>query len=523
MKRLSTFLFLVMLSTSLAAQINQHVDLLWEYDRGDDRYSGSWVFVGPDGTEYALLGAKTGTAVYDLDQPGVELGFIPGPNSNWREITVVGHHAYVVTEGAGPGSGLQVIDLSGLPNGIELVTTFDATFTRGHIIQKAIFEETPYVFVCGTTTTQGVHIIDISDPANPEEVGLYQPGYYIHDCHVRGNRLYAAAFYEGQLDVVDISDPTAPQLTLTIPDPGANTHSCSTNEDETMLFLADEQDGLPGRIFDIADLEDPQELSQYTAEPSSLVHNPYIVGDLCFITHNTEGLRVVDIADPALPLEVGFYDTYDGPSGGFSGLWSACPYLPSGRIIGGDRHRGLMVWEFNNTFAARIYGQVVDAVSGNPIPDAEVLLNDTDTLLLDGQATFGKALLPGNFQLTATATGYLPYQNDLELIGKDSIFITIALSPPVNGVAQLQQSSPKWQFVPNPAAAGLPIEISGLVAHQTFDIHVLDLLGQVRLTSLQVADPFGMVTLPPLQSGVFQVVLTNTNLNFVESQLLMVR
>ena len=118
---------------------------------------------------------------------------------------------------------------------------------------------------------------------------------------------------------------------------------------------------------------EPVEVATYTANEASLVHNPYVRGDFCFLSHNTEGLRVLDITDPEVPVEVAYYDTYDGPSGGFKGLWSACPYFPSGKIIGGDRTEGLFVWTFNETYGARIYGTVVDSVSQEPIFASNVM------------------------------------------------------------------------------------------------------------------------------------------------------
>jgi len=334
--RLLTFACLLLLYTFAGAQDALNVNLFGQYNPGDGRASGSWSYVGANGTEYALLGAQTGTAVVEISSNGdlTERAFIPGPPSNWREITVVGDHAYVVTEGnANPHPGMQVIDLSGLPQDAALVETYNTHFNRGHIIQKDIFQEQPYVFVCGTTTTSGVHIIDISDPVNPQQVGLYQPGYYIHDCHVRGEILFAAAFFEATMDILDISDPANPVLLNRMPYPGGNTHSMTTTLDMNYLFLCDEQDGLVARMYDISDLTEPVQVATYTANIQSLVHNPYIRGDFMFITHNTEGLRVLDIADPEVPVEVGYYDTYAGQSGGFSGLWSACPYLPSGKTI----------------------------------------------------------------------------------------------------------------------------------------------------------------------------------------------
>jgi hypothetical protein len=172
--------------------------------------------------------------------------------------------------------------------------------------------------------------IDVSNPESPQEVGVYQPGYYIHDCHIRGDILYACAFFNQTVDIVDISDKSAPQLITTLPDPGVSTHSCSTSPDQNFLFLADESDGFPGRIFDISDLENITEVATYTANDSSLVHNPYIRGDLVFISHNTEGLRVVDFADPNIPVEVGYYDTFDGVERGLQRLVVSLSLFPLG-------------------------------------------------------------------------------------------------------------------------------------------------------------------------------------------------
>ena len=227
------------------AQDNLNVSLYAQYNRGDGRASGCWYYAAPDGKEYAILGAQTGTAIIRIDGPNnlEEVGFVPGYSSNWREVTVVGQQAYVVTEGSGsPHYGMQVIELGQLPDTAFLLNSYSATFGRGHIIQKDIFEEAPFVYVCGTSTTQGVHIIDVSNPAAPQQVGLYQPGYYIHDCHVRGDLLFAAAFYEGTVDIVDISDKSNPTLLYRLDDPAGKTHSVSTTEDMQYLFLADEQD-----------------------------------------------------------------------------------------------------------------------------------------------------------------------------------------------------------------------------------------------------------------------------------------
>lgn len=450
-------LFLYFFNLLLPHSISQtswNVDLFGHADRGDGRYSGSWCYVAPDGSEYALLGAKTGTAAYSIDDPDhiEELGFVPGPVTNWREITAIGHYAYVVTDVQGTGHSMQVIDLSYLPDSLHLVTKYTETFTDGHIIQKAIGSEEPYVYVMGTSTTQGVHILDVSDPANPLEIGLYAPGYYIHDAHIRGNLLFGAAFYEGFVDIVDITDKTNPFLIGRIEYQGGNTHSSSTTEDGKYLILADEHDGYPARIFNITDIENPIEVAQYTANSASLVHNPYIRGDYAFISHNTEGLRVLDIADPELPVEIGYYDTWPGPSGGFSGLWSACPYFPSGKIIGGNRTDGLYIWTFNNARAARIYGLVTDSLTTLPLTGATVkILPAAETLNTDLNGNFKKGMLAGTYSLEVSAPGYQTRYLDIVLAQGDSLWLEIPLSGEnVNSVKEKKEAVKRLNVFPNP-------------------------------------------------------------------------
>ena len=463
-------LSILVLALTATAQNALNVELFAQYNRGDGRASGSWSYVAPDGSEYAVLGAQTGTAIVQIDDPNDirEVGFVPGYSSNWREVTVVGDYAYVVTEGSGaPHYGMQVISLTQLPDTAFLLTDYSDTFGRGHIIQKDIFSEEPFVYVCGTQTTSGVHIIDVTDPANPVQAGLYQPGYYIHDCHVRDTLLFAAAFYNGTIDIVSIADKSNPRLIASIDDPGGNTHSFSTTDQLDYLFVADEQDGLPGRIFNIEALDNPREVATWTANATSLVHNPYIRGDFAFISHNTEGLRVLDIADPAVPVEVGYYDTYSGPSGGFHGLWSAFPYFPSGKIIGGNREDGLYVWTFNNTRAGRFYGQVVDSLSGAPIFNAAVQVDETQEFFTsDMQGEFKGGYLPGTYNLQVFANGYPVKTVSIILTEGSQEQLVIELAPEVNSTEDFGQEAPSIELAPNPVGEHTTVRLKNkLQAH----------------------------------------------------------
>lgn len=453
----------ILLNFNINAQDKLNIELHSSYKTDEERYSGSWYYIDELGNEYGLVGGKDGTSIVEL--VGIDetegKAFIPGPSSNWREITVLGDYAYVTTEGGADTVGMHVIDLSPLPTGTPyLLTEYKTTFQKGHIIQRDIYSEDPYVYVIGTSATQGVHILDVSNPAAPLEVGLYQPGYYIHDAHINGDLMFCAAFSEAQFDVVDISDKTNPVLINTIEDPGTNTHSSWLTEDKKYLFSADESDGFVGRIFNVEDLEDVFEVAQYTANIESLVHNPYIRGDYAYISHNTEGLRIVDIADPTCPVEVGYYDTFEGPSGGFSGLWSACPFMPSGKILGGDRTEGLLVWEFNNTKAARIYGEVVDANTQLPIENVVVtILELNETLTTDANGKYKIGFYPNVVTINFSAENYVSKMLTIDLVDGGHLNEVTELATTVN-IDELTLQGDFMQISPNPASDFLYVEFA---------------------------------------------------------------
>jgi len=508
-----TLLLSLLFSLVSFAQDQENVKLFGQYHRGDARYSGSWTYVDLESRkEYALLGTKTGTAIYTIDdQPIQELAFIPGPSSNWREITVLGQYAYVTTEGDGEGEGMQIIDLSNLPTSATLVNTYTETFTRGHIIQRDIYSEAPYVYVMGVCGNCGVNILDVTDPINPREVSTYMPGYYIHDAHVKGDYLYAAAFNEGVVDIVDISDKFNPVLVAQIEDPGGNTHSTWTTEDNRHLIISDERDGLPARIWNIEDLTNLYEVATYSGNLESLTHNPYVRGNYAFFSHNTEGLRVVDIKDPAVPVEVGFYDTFDGPSGGFSGLWSACPYLPSGKIIGGNREDGIYVWTFNNARAGRLYATIKDASTEAQIRNATFFVHKMEVAIpanLEGIHKFGT--LPGNFKVEISAEGYENQVMEIRLEPEDSLNLEIFLQPISVGLFDLAPHLPTLEISPNPFIEFTVLDLADF--EKATYLRIFNSVGQLVRSEQIVGGQFYILDRENLEAGVhIFTIFNNTN------------
>jgi len=469
---------LLLISVFVFGQSSLNVDLVKIMDRGAEYYSGSWVYVDGQGREYGLVGAKSGVAIYSLEAgQDEELAFIPGPFNNWREITVIKDHAYITTEGRGDDEGLQVLSLAGLPDTAFLLTTYDSTFTTGHILQKDVYKpDEPYIYISGTDATGGVHILDVSNPADPVEVGLHNPGDYVHDVHVRGDRMYTFQFNIGVIQVVDISDKTNPVLLASIDDPGGATHSGWTTDDNNFLLVADERNGFVGRIFDIRDLENIFEVSTFTSNPNTFVHNPYVSGDFAYLAHNREGLRVYDVVDPSNPVEIGYYDTVTDENAGSGGLWSACPFIPSKKVIGGDRDLGLMVWEINEVYASRFSGTVFDENTLLPLNDVNVsIVEQLDTTFTDGFGDFkGGYPIEGKINLKFALDGYASKTVEISLVAGEEQVIEVYLEQASVGTKQLIAND-RLKVWPTPTDENLLVSIS---ENAKGDLSIFNLLGQ---------------------------------------------
>ena len=97
--------FLVCLSASAVSQEFGGVRYLGHYipPSGGAFIAGCWGWTDTlSGREFAILGSFCGTSIVEITNPGamVERDFVPGVCSEWREVGVYQHYAYVVSEGA---------------------------------------------------------------------------------------------------------------------------------------------------------------------------------------------------------------------------------------------------------------------------------------------------------------------------------------------------------------------------------------------------------------------------------------
>ncbi|MCG8469597.1 MAG: choice-of-anchor B family protein [Gemmatimonadetes bacterium] len=318
------------------------------------------------GREYAIVGRTDGTAFVDISDPHDPryLGELPATEGSrhmiWRDIKVYRDHAYVVADAA-LEHGVQVFDLRQLRDVGDEPVTFAETFLYDGIHSAhniVINEETGFAYAVGNsgggeTCGGGLHMIDLEDPARPAFAGCFaQEGTgrrgtgYVHDAQCviyRGpdaehvGKEICLGSNENALNIADVTDKDAPIGLSTLSYPNvAYAHQGWLTEDHRYFYMNDEGDepqglveGTRTLVWDVTDLDDPILVNEHIAETTATDHNLYVVGDLMYQSNYSAGFRVLDISDPANPVEVGFLDTspYEGGAS-----WSNYPFFESGTI-----------------------------------------------------------------------------------------------------------------------------------------------------------------------------------------------
>jgi choice-of-anchor B domain-containing protein len=332
--------------------------------------------------EFALVGRTNGTAFVEVTDPANPkyLGELPlhqGAKSNiWRDIKVYKNHAFIVADGAGP-HGMQIFDLTQLRNVQRPPVTFEETahYDRIHSAHNIVINEsTGFAYPVGNsmggeTCGGALHMIDIRDPARPKFAGCYaDPSTgkartgYTHDaqCVVyhgpdeqyKGREICFNSS-ETAVGIADVTDKQHPKAISVAAYPNVSyTHQGWLSEDHRYFYLDDEGDELDGNapktrtlVFDVSDLDDPVMAKEFFGTTSATDHNLYVRGQYMYQSNYVAGLRVLDIKDPANPVEVGFFDTV--PMGenapGFSGSWSNFPYFKSGVVAVTSMREGLFM------------------------------------------------------------------------------------------------------------------------------------------------------------------------------------
>lgn len=282
-----------------------------------DHHSGdTWVFEGVNGRDYAYVG----TYMYDW----MKAWDVTDPSSpvltdslqlDARRINDVKIHSsnrigILTREGASDRrNGIVILNLSE-PAHPTIISEYKRTVPGG---VHNVWIEGDLVYAVHNGTSD-IHIIDISDPANPDEVGRWgmpeSDNKSLHDVIVQDGYAYLSYWDDGAV-MLDVGagthggTPTEPAFVSRHSYPIGNTHTAWRAGrylfvgDEIFPDIWDADTPIEARgyihVLDMEDPENPVEVARYEV-PEAGAHNIWVEGDLLYVGYYQAGLRVVDIS-----------------------------------------------------------------------------------------------------------------------------------------------------------------------------------------------------------------------------------
>ena len=215
MKKLLFTLAFVLIIFNTSAQGRLLVDSVSEYKWSSPTIlSDIWGYQDTTGVEYALVCRRRGFSVISLADTlnPVEVYSDTSIFSIWRDVKTWKKHAYVVNES---GLGLEIYDLSKLPDSVSKVGTYTGTTIPFQTAHNIFIDSAGVAYLFGTNNNLpggGTVMLDVdTDPKNPIDLGNFD-SLYLHDGVVRDSILYGGAVYSGRLVVVDVRNKSNPQI-----------------------------------------------------------------------------------------------------------------------------------------------------------------------------------------------------------------------------------------------------------------------------------------------------------------------
>jgi choice-of-anchor B domain-containing protein len=326
----------------------------------NSKYAGCWGWYNPaDNKEYAIVGGSNGTYFIEITNPATPVvrDYIPGIQVNcvWREIKTYQNYCYIVSDDS-PPNGLQIADMSYLPDSVHVVHSGNSIIEQCHTIfvdGNKLYGGYVRGGVVGFGTSMAV--FSLANPAAPSllrrldqddpTIGL------VHDMFVRNDTVYASCGYDGLFMYKFNTNNTFSALAnlTSYPEQGYNHSGSLTDDGHTFIFMDEVPDGLAIKSLDVSDIVNPTVVATFRSSIGDTPHNPFVIGNNYVVCANyQDGIQVYDISDPVSPVRTGYFDTHwqttiSDTMWSYLGCWGAYPYLPSRNLIAIDMQNGLYI------------------------------------------------------------------------------------------------------------------------------------------------------------------------------------
>ena len=205
-----------------------------------------------------------------------------------RSLNGSGDYLYVIED-----PNIHIVDVSDPTNPQIVSTWYEGAALTSYVVGDLLF-------VGGNPDIQ---ILDISDASNPVLVGILDGLPWVpFDIKVNGRFAYVVN-RGGGFWIIDIGDPTSPE---TIAGLEIFDYAWRLDISGQYAYIADRYTGSV-RIIDISDPTNPFETSEIGL--GWLIQDVACSGRYVYGLHAWNGVRVIDCADAYNPVEVGYFNT----------------------------------------------------------------------------------------------------------------------------------------------------------------------------------------------------------------------
>ena len=250
--------------------------------------------------DYAYLALGPSLVILDVSDPANPVFVAQTALRHWLVgcVAVSGDYAYLSSYGA-----VEIIDVSDPQHPVQVGIYGVCSDYYCYANISGIAADGNYVYIVSTHgwrmhTWNGLHIIDVSDPANPVRMGSVGSYCGLHSAvAVRGGYAYVAS---GRgLQVIDVSNPARPSTSgfCDLPVSGRDVAIGADGH----VYIAGER-GL--HVIDVSDPANPHVTAYY--ETPGNAHGVVVDGTYAYVA-NDWGMSVFDVSDPSNPVESGAY------------------------------------------------------------------------------------------------------------------------------------------------------------------------------------------------------------------------
>ncbi len=277
---------------------------------------------------YAFATTSKGFSVFDVSDSAnpTQVNTLRQAWGKVVDLVLRDKYAYV-------GSGfLSVFDISN-PEAPFLAGEF---FVGGKPQNMAVAGNFAYVL----DFESGLHVIDITDPSQPSEIGHSAPiesarGLAVHANYafVGGRETRAGRGY-GFLKVFDLTNPTSPREVGSLEDLGIGVVDVVVSGDKALVSVKVDGYDYDFWVLDVSDPSAPVSLGSF--EGTQIIWDMVVSGACAFmINFEAEGFMVLDVSNPYELREIGVMDLF-----GFSNRLA----IEGGIVYIADRDEGLLLY-----------------------------------------------------------------------------------------------------------------------------------------------------------------------------------